>query len=760
MFHLIQLQQLEDYFLPGDQREQNGAYFYRIVEFSAEIDKFLIRYFQEARKCGVVQEGKIANPTEQNLAYYREMLGTAFELRPAFFQQQLAKWLPRLEPSQQKDVAEAIYDVLKELARSGKNENMLKNAYIKFMCWMYYRFERILHLLGKKQFPKILYEGSITFYELKLLRILFLAGCDILLVDVQGDGAYKKLDGASCYSYCYCCSDGKPFPANYTIRKQAEQAKLLQQAVGVPVAARTQPTVLQPCINAWISGDIFADVQKPAALRGDDRRFYYTLFARICGVEDKASYLNTLLQLYLNLSGAERRVVVLEQQIGLPTPDEIAQIRRKNYQDRTDMLLDLAQNIVCTVSDLQRLLRQQFISFLQETLQSDGRINRQLNQAVYLLCWLRRYQNQLFGQWQQGDMGVLLFLSPCRNETEQLFLRFLARLPVDVVIFSPNLNLNAKIEDKYLYEKKYTIAMDVLHYPTEGTVQLGTVAYHAEQELTETLYQDSGLYREQQYQKARAVALKTMYEEIYILWQQEESYRPNFQIVQDEVLMPVIFAKVSGVKDGNVQNYWNDVQKLLVKDSFFIRQAPFVESTAPNDFKQYAADFFRKGLMQKQKLKGHKVYPYSYLREEMQDYMLDKLQQLIDLKLIRGTFQNGTEYTIVATVLNLEKNIVRLIQKMDFTKLAPKLVLVNTGETVYSLEDSIIAAYLHLLGFDIVLFAPTGYRSLEQYYTQPVLTEHIIGEYVYDLKIPAKLAGDDGKRNRGSLRDLLLGRGR
>ncbi len=123
-------------------------------------------------------------PPSKNLAYYREMLGTAFELRPAFFQQQLAKWLPRLEPSQQKDVAEAIYDVLQELARSGKNENMLKNAYIKFMCWMYYRFERILHLLGKKQFPKILYEGSITFYELKLLRIFipcwlryFVGGC-------------------------------------------------------------------------------------------------------------------------------------------------------------------------------------------------------------------------------------------------------------------------------------------------------------------------------------------------------------------------------------------------------------------------------------------------------------------------------------------------------------------------------------------------------------------------------------------------------
>ena len=125
MFHLIRLQQLDDYFLPGERREQQGAYFYRIMDFTAESVRFLIRYFLEARKCGVVQEGRIVNPTEQYLAYYREMLGTAFELRPAFFQQQLVKWLPRLESSQRKDVAEAIYDVLQELARSGKNHNML-----------------------------------------------------------------------------------------------------------------------------------------------------------------------------------------------------------------------------------------------------------------------------------------------------------------------------------------------------------------------------------------------------------------------------------------------------------------------------------------------------------------------------------------------------------------------------------------------------------------------------------------------------------
>ena len=759
MFPCLPLEQLEAYFTKSSQRMQQGVYFYRIINYSTAVDSFLVRYFQEARQYGVVLEGKLANPTGQNLAYYREMLGDLFILQPAFFQQQLSKWLPRLERSRQQIVANAIFDVLQEMARSGKNENMLKNAYIKFMCWMYYRFERVLHLLGNETVPKILYEGSVRYYELEMLRILSAAGCDIVLLDVQGDQAYRKLDPDSKYSRLYE-QQGTVFPTDYSIREHVRQAQMLQQAVGVSGGPSGQQLPV-PCINAWMAdGNILEELQKPTAQRGEDKNLYYTVFARICGVEEKNSYKNTLLQLYLQLTGAGRQVLVLEQEIPLPSPEEIQKIQRKRYQKLNEMLMDLSQNIVCAAPQLQQILRQQFISFLQEEADGDDKLNRWLNRAVYLLCWLRRYQEQLFGNWQSDSLGVFLYLSPCQEETELLFLRYLSRLPLDIVIFSPNLNLNGEMKDKFLYEKKYTISMNVEQYPTEGAIQLGTVAYHAEQELTETLYQDSGLYREQQYDKAKAVALQTMYEEIFILWEQQEAYRPNFDVVQDEVIMPVLFAKVSGVKNGEVSDYWRDIKKLLVKDTLLYNQVPMIHPTDENPVKQYSTEFFRNGTLQRQKLKQHKAYSYQYLREEMQDYMLDKVQQLIDWKLIQGTFQNGTEYTIVSTLLNLEKNIVRLIQKMDFTKLAPKLVLINTGEAVYSLEDSIVIAYLHLLGFDIVLFVPTGYRSLEQYYTQPILTEHVIGEYLYDLTVPANLRDAVSKRGRPSLRELLLGRGR
>ena len=74
-----------------------------------------------------------------------------------------------------------MYDFFASMQRAGKTEGMLKNAYIKFMCWLYYKFERIVNLLGENSVPKILYEGDISHSELMLLSILCHAGCDIVL---------------------------------------------------------------------------------------------------------------------------------------------------------------------------------------------------------------------------------------------------------------------------------------------------------------------------------------------------------------------------------------------------------------------------------------------------------------------------------------------------------------------------------------------------------------------------------------------------
>ena len=200
MFEHRKLQSLDDYFLEYSRRTVPGVYFYRLCGYNQEIQDFILKYYEAARRTGVVIEGKIPNPEERHLAYYEEIMGLSFQMDAGFIDRSLKKWLPRMKDKQRSMVATSIYDVLDAMHRDGKNENMLRNAYIKFMCWLYYRFERIVNCLGEETLPKILYEGMVSNYELKLLSILSKAGCDIVLLQYQDDAAYLKLDAASALS--------------------------------------------------------------------------------------------------------------------------------------------------------------------------------------------------------------------------------------------------------------------------------------------------------------------------------------------------------------------------------------------------------------------------------------------------------------------------------------------------------------------------------------------------------------------------------
>ncbi|MDK2808571.1 MAG: hypothetical protein PWP24_1307, partial [Clostridiales bacterium] len=364
-------------------------------------------------------------------------------------------------------------------------------------------------------------------------------------------------------------------------------------------------------------------------------------------------------------------------------------------------------------------------------------LNRLTNKAVYLLCWLKRFQPLLFSNWKMPELSCFIYMGGCKNENEAMFIRFLARLPIDVLILCPNLNVTCCLEDDMLCEVRYQESLSMNRYPEDNApIKIGTVAYHAERELDTLMYQDTGLYRNQQYGKANVISLQTMYEEIKILWDQELKYRPSFSILEDMVNIPVIFSKISGVKEGLSAPYWGSIKELITEDTIVITKAPYIDSLAPNPMKSFSVDFYKNGKIQKNKIKNHPQYPYGILREDMQDFMLDKLESMISQKLIKGIGENGTEYTVIAQVLNLPKDIFRLIQKFDFTKKNPKLIYINTTETVISLEDSILVAYLNLVGFDIVFFVPTGYQSIEKYFTKKLMEEHQIGEYKYDMQVP------------------------
>lgn len=733
MYKRIDLQRPMDYFTPLSERLECGVYITRLNQYDEEIQKFLIQYLKCARERGYVILGKLQNPDEKQLAYYQEIMGMTFNMDRGAIETALHKWLPRLDLRERESIANAMYETLEQMKRQGKNENILKNAYIKFMCWLYYRLEQIIRYLGQDQVPKLLYEGEISNYELWMLRIIATAGCDILILQYHGDAAYQRLDPKGEESQEMPVSHPGPFPEGFGIE---QLQKKVQQQTELSRLYDINATKICSC-NTWLSGELRKDSLMPRIERGEED-YYYNMFVRIRGVEDRSTYSQELFHWKMELEKQDRKVIILEG-LQAPTQAEIAEVNLKQYDRPIQLLMDLSNKVRCEINrELEQQAKRAFVELIQEELENSGQnLNRTKGKAVYLVCWFQKYQKQLFdGYGKHLEQNTLFFFGNCKTPFEALFLRFLARMPIDIIVVVPDLSANCILEDPVLFEQKAQDSMKLEHFPrTLQDNAVGTVAFHAEQDLTDTLYQGTGLYRDQQYQKAKILPINTMYEEMYLLWDQEMKYRPNFEIMEDTVIRPVMFTKVSGVKNGNVAEYWQEIRKLVVDDTLVVRSLQELDRYL-NVNAQIQTAFLKNRKLQRKEIKNHPQYAYGIYRPEVQEYILDKLQELIDSEWIRGTFSQGMEYRIMALVLNLDKEIVRMIQKMDLTKGTPKLLIAHTSEVGISIEGSILLAFLHLVGFDIAVFVPTGYQVMETFIEKQIWVEHQIGEYMYDLNVP------------------------
>lgn len=735
MFQLGRIEKLHDYFSACSRRREQAVFFYRVAGYSGEVAAFLTQYDQAARTNGVVIEGRIPNPDPKQLDYLAEMMGSDFQLDAGFLTQKLTRWLPRLTGAQREAVVTAMTATLQDLQAHGKNENMLRNAYIKYMCWLYYKFERILGRLGGDELPKILYDGTVSSYELQLLVILARAGADIVLLERAGDAGYLRCDPTSQYAQLYQAPGLTPFPADFSLRQLREQGR--QQAERQKLYGA--PAGIAPCTNAWMKTPDGKEILTAVRARGDDPKLFYNAFVVQYGVEDKLLFPSDMVAFYQQLKREGRKVCLENGRLPPPTPEEIAAVRRRNHQTAEQLAADLAANLQYPNNQqLQTLMRQAFLDVvLEEDKTVGGNLNRLLNKAVYLVAWMKRYQKDLFQNWQAPEVGVFILFGACSGDNEALFLRLLAKLPVDVLVLLPDLNAPCVLKDPALLDLHKEHSLPMTDFPVEPSqMRVRTAAYQAEREMDSILYQNTGLYRAKQHQKAEAVTLQTMYEEIGLLWDQELKYRPGFAAEGDTVTVPVLLEKICGIKDGPILPYWLEIKKLVTPETTLVTKLPWQTGLEANPMKPYATQFLRQGRLQREKIKQHKDYPYGILRPEIQDYLLDKLQVLLDEKLIAGTYQNGAEYTIVSTILGLPKDLLRRIQNFDFTKKNPKLIIISTTEETLSLEDSILVAFLNLVGFDILFFVPTGYQSIEKYFQKPFANEHQLGPYRYDLQVP------------------------
>ncbi len=171
--------------LPVEQRVPQSARFYRVIgrDAGGAVLADLHAFYQLTRSEGLYIPDGIDNPVESEITRFYSTVGERFAFTREFISRHITMWLGQVRPAQRDLLAEALAEALALLKKQGSNDNIVRNAYIKFMCWLRSRFGPVLIGIGKSSPPKILFEGDISKYEALLLYALYLAGCDVVYVD-------------------------------------------------------------------------------------------------------------------------------------------------------------------------------------------------------------------------------------------------------------------------------------------------------------------------------------------------------------------------------------------------------------------------------------------------------------------------------------------------------------------------------------------------------------------------------------------------
>lgn len=625
------------------------------------------------------------------------------------------------------DSGEISQIMVKALNECGVNK---KNTYYVILCWL-------MKFLSAK--PKeFVFVGAANLRELYLMCMLAAAGIEVTLISYGEDADFSKL----AYKDRITVKSGdnrQPIAVDYSsidLSKQEQLASLRRSQESVSGLVKRLDTTAAGIFEDFLTDRKTRVIRNGGVYTEDGEIPVYC--AALIGCDDDAAYTNMLVQFKEKFAGSKKQLIFIEKPLENPNAEEVKALGAVTATSTEGMIDSLTLLIKLNGDNTRTALAQRA---LKDVLQSLNTGNRTLiyNYGSKFVTWLYRCTQARKYSVVYEDIPVVLYYGDI-SQSEVYFLNYLSRCGFDVIYITPNKQMLQTATQKNLDGRMQIFELanskESGKYPDKPVkMKAATVAYNAERELDEMLYGgDAGIYRSFQFPNSRSLTLKTTFDEIGILWKEQAKFRSGFTTAGNLVTVPNIFAKISGVQDGNMGAYWDMVRAKLTPETILTINKPQPSQQSATDLSAYRA-FYRNGEIDAEKLKASTLNKYSYLPDRLQDMLFYKIQEAIS----SGFFKLTGDELMCAVLhygMSFDKELLRLIQGFDFTKEIPKLVYIDAIEDVFTLGECIKAVLCSIIGFDVIIFTPTGYKNIEAFVKNDAFEEHIMNEFVYNVEIP------------------------
>lgn len=396
------------------------------------------------------------------------------------------------------------------------------------------------------------------------------------------------------------------------------------------------------------------------------------------------------------------------------------------------LTMTIASHVVRKDKQLEEYIKNVIIAKMEEAEKQGKNLTTIKNKGIKELAWFNTFITDdtktvvYIGEPSEKDIKKLTKISKIK-EINKIF--------IDI---SGSEALSGLLENEIKQSEKCTMA-DL------ETETLSTMAYNASQRLNETLYDGNtlGLYRAGQITDCDTVHLKCTLDEVELYWSRTLDSRIGFENGKEKVKIPILFGVVHGVdkkynerlgafcSNKAIVYKARDLKQILNEDTHEFNVGSLFTSTDERLVRSEKADRYF--------IKRHKRYKYNMLLDSKQEYIFSKIDEMLNNRELERAVNNKHlvssdgnpikyKELLFGLALNFSSEIIEKINNFDFTSYSPNVVVVCENNDYLEAREVIYLKLLSCLGFDIMIFAPNKYKSVEEFLNPNEYELYTIGD--------------------------------
>lgn len=195
--------------------------------------------------------------------------------------------------------------------------------------------------------------------------------------------------------------------------------------------------------------------------------------------------------------------------------------------------------------------------------------------------------------------------------------------------------------------------------------------------------------------------------------------RKGFEVSTDTIRMPNLFYQIDGIHD-NFTEYVDIVKKVTSNQNKMVITNNNVlssiiknpESLNLDNMYQFTFTKISDGVYDDEKIKELPDYKWHDFNDDVQNSLLEAINKLFSDNIIRNPLSESQEFKLLLYILNLQDDIIRMLDNFDYPFKIPKIIIFLEKDDFIETEGIYLLAYLYELGFDILIFNPSGMKSI------------------------------------------------